>query len=211
MGLVECALRIGGPITEELMVWLERVNTLQSKIVIARADMIRYFGALAQTHLHCEEYAQSFEAAQTGLRMIKQRPFAGSWTMEGYAGVTETFLSLWEMSNADQGLITNQTMLKINAKEACQAMHMFSRIFRIAQPRAWLCQGWYDWIVGKGSQSNRAWQKGLSLAEKLVMPYEQARAHHEIGRHLNDEAESRLHLQKASDIYAELGILVKVT
>ena len=73
----------GRTLTEELMTWLERVNTLQSKIVIARADMIRYFGALAQAHLHCGEYAQSFEAAQTGLRMIKQKPFAGSWTMEG--------------------------------------------------------------------------------------------------------------------------------
>lgn len=211
MGLAECALCMGESNAEELMTRLERVNTLQNKIVIARADMIRYFGVLAQTHFHRGEYDQAFEAAQTGLRMIKQKPFAGSWTMEGYAGVAETFLSLWERSNASQGLSMNQTVLKVNAREAYQAMHAFSHIFLIAQPRAWLCQGRYDWITGKHSQANHSWQKGLGLARQLSMPYEQARTHHEIGRHLNDEAESKLHLQIASDIYAELGILAKVT
>ena len=178
MGLVECVLCIDEPIDEELMLLLERVNTLQSQIVIARADMIRYFGALAQAHLRRGEYAQAFEAAQTGVRMIKQKPFAGSWTMEGYAGVAETFLSLWEVGNTNQGWSTNRTELKVSAKEACQAMYAFSRVFPIAQPRAWHYQGWYDWIAGKHSQANRAWQKGLGLAEKLAMPYEQARAHH---------------------------------
>ena len=99
-------------------------------------------------------------------------------------------------------------MLKVNAREACQAMHAFSRIFRIAQPRAWLCQGWYDWITGKHSQANRSWQKGLTFAapDQLSMPYEQARIHFEAGRHLGDIGEGKVHLQKANDIYTELGI-----
>jgi hypothetical protein len=103
----------------------------------------------------------------------------------------------------------DQAMLQISAKKACQAMHAFSRIFPIAQPRAWLCQGWYDWISGKRSQANRIWQKGLGLTEHLAMPYEQARAHYELARHLKDGVKSRLHLEKANNIYTELGILVK--
>jgi hypothetical protein len=185
---------------DELMTWLERVNFLQAKFVIGQADVIRCFGAMARINLHRGELQQALEAAQMGLHLIKQKPFAGSWTMEGFAGVAETFLSLWEIGGEDQ------TSLKINAKEACQALHAFARIFPIALPRALLYQGWYDWTAGKRSQANHNWQKSLSLAEQLAMPYEQARTCYEIGRHLNDEAESKLYLQKASDICTELGI-----
>jgi predicted ATPase len=209
MGLVECALRLEQSPTEVLMNWLERINTIHTKIVIGRADMIRYFGVLAQAHLHRGGFDQAFEAAQAGLRMIRQKPFAGSWTMEGYAGVAETFLSLLEMNAANQ-YHAKQNELMVNTNEACQAMRAFSRIFSIAQPRAWLCLGWYDWIAGKDSNANRTWQKGLVLAGQLTMPYEQARAHYEIGRHLKNAVEGKFHLEKAHDIYTNLGVSAKV-
>jgi tetratricopeptide (TPR) repeat protein len=177
--------------------------------VIGRADIIRYFGVLAQAHLHRGGFDQAFEAAQAGLRMIRQKPFAGSWTMEGYAGVAETFLSLLEMNAANQ-YHAKQNELMVNTNEACQAMRAFSRIFSIAQPRAWLCLGWYDWIAGKDSNANRTWQKGLVLAGQLTMPYEQARAHYEIGRHLKNAVEGKFHLEKAHDIYTNLGVSAKV-
>lgn len=53
--------------------------------------MIRYLGALAQVHFCNEEHDQAFAVAQTGLRMIKQKLFAGLRTMEVYAAVAEIF------------------------------------------------------------------------------------------------------------------------
>jgi tetratricopeptide (TPR) repeat protein len=209
MGLVECTLCLGQPLTDTTMTQLARANSLQTKVMIGRADMIRYFGVLAQVQLHRGEYNQALEAAQTGLRLIRQKPFAGLWTMDGYAGVAETFLSLLERGKAKHELLTEQAMLKAHAWKAWQAMQAFSRIFPIAQSRTSLYQGWYDWITDKRSQANRAWQKGLRRAERFGLPYEQARTHHEIGRHQGDAADGKAHLQRANAIYAELGISVE--
>jgi hypothetical protein len=140
--------------------------------------------------------------------MIRQKPFAGSWTMEGYAGVAESFLLLLERNDANQ-FHAKHTELMASAKEACQAMRAFSRIFSIAQPRACRLLGWQNRIAGKHSQANRALQKGIALAEQLVMPYEQARIHCEIGRHAENTIEREVHLQKANDMYTELGVPAK--
>lgn len=208
MGLVECALRLEQSPKDVLMNWLERINTIQTKIMIGRADVIRYFGVLAQAHLGHGDFARALEAAQAGLQLIRQKPFAGSWTMEGYAGVAESFLSLLEMNDENQ-FHAKQNELMTNANEACQAMRAFSRIFSIAQPRAWLLMGWHDRIAGKQSQANRALQKGIALAEQLIMPYEQARIHYEIGRHAENAIQSKVHLQRANDMYTELGVPAK--
>lgn len=207
MGLVECMLRLEQSSTDVHMNWLERVNTIQTKIMIGRADMIRYFGVLAQAHLGRGDFAGALEAAQAGLRMIRQKPFAGSWTMEGYSGVAESLLSLLEINNTS----ANKRELLANAGEANRSLRAFSKIFSIAQPRSWLCQSWYERIVGKQSQSRRSLQTGITLAERLVMPYEQAQIHFATGRYAGSAHESDVHLQKASDLYAELGIPAKFT
>lgn len=208
MGLAECALRLEQSPTDILMNWLERTKAIQTKIMIGRADTIRYFGVLAQVHIRHGDFVRALEAAQTGLRLIRQKPFAGSWTMEGYAGVAESFLSLLEMNDANR-FHAKHTERIANAKEACQAMSAFSGIFPIAQPRVCLLLGWHDRIAGKHSQANRVLQKGIALAEQLVMPYEQARIHYEIGRHAVNTIEREVHLQQAHDMYAKLGIPAK--
>jgi hypothetical protein len=65
--------------------------------------------------------------------------------------------------------------------------------------------------VGKQPQSRRSLQTGITLAERLVMPYEQARIHYEIGRHGENTIEREVHLQKANDMYTELGVSAKFT
>lgn len=204
MGLVECSLCLGESITDSIKTWLRRVNILQTEALVGRADMIRYFGAQAQVNLLCGETEHALETAQMGLRMVRQKPFAGSWTMDGYTGIAETLLLLLGMGNG--GTSTSQRELKANAQEACRAVLAFSRIFRIAEPRTRLCQGWYDWLTGNRSQALQAWQKAVLLAQQLNMPYEQARAHYEIGQHLRDNDSGRLHLQQADDLFARLDI-----
>jgi hypothetical protein len=153
--------------------------------------MIRYFGGLAQAHLYQEKPDQALEAARAGLRLIRQKPFAGLWTMEGYAGVAETFLAL---------------SAKAEAKEACRAMREFARVFSVAGPRARLQQGLYELLDVQPVQARRAWQKSLTLAEQLSMPFELARAHAAMSRHSDDASMRHLHSRKAMDIYSELGI-----
>lgn len=145
--------------------------------------------------------------------------------MEGYAGSAEVFLALWEaeailnfrFSILDLSEVKTKSQkselqhLKANAQQACRVLHAFARIYPIGQPRAWFCQGLYDWLAGQPNKAHQAWRKSLAAAERLAMPYEQGRAHYEIGRHMPHQPQRpgewsrQEHLRRAGDIFAELG------
>ena len=80
------------------------------------------------------------------------------------------------------------------------------RIYPIAKPRAWLWQGLYDWLDGKPGRARRAWQKSLAMAQKLAMPYDEALAYYEVGRHATG-TEQETNLTYANEIFGRLGVI----
>jgi hypothetical protein len=51
-----------------------------------------------------------------------------------------------------------------------------------------------------------AWSTALAEAERLAMPFEQARARYELGRHLGlQETARREHLLRAKALFSEMG------
>ena len=81
----------------------------------------------------------------------------------------------------------------------------YVRVFAVGKPRYYLYQGWNHWLAGEQPKAQEAWQKSLAAGESLVMPFEQALAHYEIGRHLpkNDPAR-KTHLHKAIHLFEQL-------
>ena len=52
----------------------------------------------------------------------------------------------------------------------------------------------------------KAWRKGLNLAERLEMPYQQGQFHHELARHLPESDRRReVHAVRALELFTELG------
>jgi hypothetical protein len=70
----------------------------------------------------------------------------------------------------------------------------------MARPRALVCRGWYSWSEGRARAARRAWARAVGEAERLRMPYELARAHHELGRHLAPGERSPLGLDRAEHL-----------
>jgi hypothetical protein len=118
--------------------------------------------------------------------------------LEGYAGPAEVYLALWA-----QGTDNNTAALQKAARQACQALQRYARIFPFAQPRAWLWRGVYEWQAGRAAKASKTWQKSLATAEKLNMPYEQALAHALLGRHASETARPT-HLAAARQIFTRL-------
>jgi eukaryotic-like serine/threonine-protein kinase len=57
-----------------------------------------------------------------------------------------------------------------------------------------------------------AWNKSLNAAERLGMPYEQGRAHYELGRHLPPGHPDRQeHLRRAGELFADIGASYELT
>jgi hypothetical protein len=206
LGQVECALRLGQPALAQVCAWLEMAKLLPADYP-GNTQHVRFYGVLALTLLYRREPVLAQQAAQTGLDFMKRGGFTAFWAVEGYAGIAETFLSLWE-ANHQAG--EDSRLLAKLAQQACGTLHQFARTYALAQPWAWLYQGLYEGLAGKPEQAYKAWSQSLASAERLGMPYQQARAHYEIGRHLPSGQKGggglnyQAHLQRAYDLFAEL-------
>jgi hypothetical protein len=168
----------------------------------SRADEIFTDGLLALACLRRHDEERARLAAQRAARLIAQsQPFTVH-ILEGYAGVAEVYLSLWEAGDHDAAR---------PARQACAALRQYARAIPIARPRAWLWQGLGAHLSGHHRAGLAAWRKSLAAAERLAMPCEQGRAHYQPGRHLPPGDPARLgHLTRAGEIFADIGTLYEL-
>ena len=143
-------------------------------------------------------------AHQAADLIARSKPVAVS-ILEGYAGVTEVYLSLW--AAGDRSAMGP-------AHQACATFRRYARALPIARPRAWLFRGLAAHRTGRQRRAAAAWRKSLALAERMAWPYEQGRALYEIGRYTPTGLPARqAPLRRAAEIFEDIGAtyeLVKV-
>jgi len=165
----------------------------------SRSDEILADGVLALAYLRRRDQERARLTARRAARLIAQAQPTAVHIFEGYAGVAEVYLSLWEAGDPAAAR---------PARQACAALRQYARAIQIARPRAWLWQGLRAHLSGHHRRALKAWDKSLAAAERLAMPCEQGRAHYQIGRHLPAAHPSRLaHLTRAGEIFADIGAL----
>ncbi len=164
-----------------------------------QSDQILANGVLAHLYLRQQQPQLALKKAKDTLTLIQQSSPTMYHIFDGYAGVAEVYLQAWAVNDT-----VKNTALMRSCRSTCQAFHQYAKVFPIGQPRAWLYQGLYDWQSDNPRNANKAWQKSLSHAQTLVMPYEEALAHYEIGRHTQDQPRQE-HLTQALDIFERLG------
>ncbi|MFN8411376.1 MAG: adenylate/guanylate cyclase domain-containing protein [Anaerolineales bacterium] len=137
---------------------------------------IRAYGMLGIAYLRLEQIDLARQSADKGMHFISTTSPTAHDALEGYAGVTETYLQLLE-SNPD-----NKELSKLTEK-ALKSLLKCGQLFPIVMPRYWCYKGWYAILAGKRSNAEIYWQKGLEAAKNLEMEYEEARLLAERGRH----------------------------
>ena len=155
---------------------------------------IRAYGILGIAHLRLGQPELALEAADKGLQFIATTAPTAHDALEGYAGVTETYLHLLEADPSNSELTKK-------ARKALKGLLKCGNLFRVAMPRYWCYAGWYAWIKGKKSKVNSNWEKSLGLARHLEMQYETALLYFESGRHTAQPMD----LQKAAIGFEALG------
>ncbi len=141
---------------------------------LASFRMLAVYGMLAQTYLRQGAYDLAEEAVN------KAAPFVGqAWALqyEGISGVLETYLALWEKYG------DSRPQYQSSVQRAIPYIHKYLRIHWFCKPRAARYDGLYAWLTGKPRRAFRAWDKSLRDAQQMGMPFEEARAYYELGRH----------------------------
>lgn len=185
---------------------LEEALTSPSADVDRRVKVNTY-ALLALARLRRGELELARVAAQAAAeRIAKIRTSDATYSLDAYADVAEVFLALWESGVKSGQPESELRTLAASAQQACKALRQFASTYPIAQPRAWLWQGLYEWLSGKPVQAQQAWRKSLEHAERLAMRYDEALTHFEIGRHLPmDDSTRTKHLTRAQEIFSQLG------
>jgi tetratricopeptide (TPR) repeat protein len=212
-GLLEqgqCLLRMGS--TEAARAPLEQVEALlegpSEAANIGRIEKIMAYGALALLRLNTGDSTRAWKAAQMTIDLIGKEPPTASLLMENYSAVAEVCLALWERDDLPDDKTTENVkdaVAKV-AMRGIKALHKFAGTFPIGKARAWLWEGMFEWMLEKPRQAEDAWKKSLQLAQDMAMPYDEALAHYQIGRHLEpNDPQRREHLKRAAEIFGRLG------
>jgi class 3 adenylate cyclase len=197
LGKAECELRVAQ--LDQAVRLLEAALTLLTDHP-DQAEQLRAYGLLAVVRLRQGKAEDAQEAAGAAARLIGRfRAPTAHYLLEGYAGVAEVYLSLWE-SDKDAGDTRRA------ARRACRDLRGFARIFPIGKPRARLWQGRLAHLSGQPERAQAAWRAGLAAAERLGMPFEAALAHAELGGQAADTPQRHRHLEQAQTLLRQLEL-----
>ncbi len=117
------------------------------------------------------------------------------------SSLCDVYLGLW----APTARGATDGSLRRAARDACAALNRFVRVFPIVAPIVRVHQGRLAWLDGRGARAVKHWQAALAAAERLAMPYEQARAARALAAH-GPTADIARHAALARATFARLGI-----
>jgi predicted ATPase/DNA-binding SARP family transcriptional activator len=201
--LIETALR-ADPDDPAVAGWSEEAARLLPDV--ARIDAARLHAAMARVHLAAGRPADAWQANRTADRLVGPGPSFVQYALEAHAGVPEVCLGLLEPDGPGGGAPgIDPAELRATAAAGVRRLRRYARTFPMARPRALICLGWSAWLDGRPAAARRAWARAVREAERLRMPYELARAHHELGRHLAAGERSPLGLDRAGHLERALA------
>jgi eukaryotic-like serine/threonine-protein kinase len=161
-------------------------------------------GYLAAAYLRQGDPVAALQSAdRASARLLQSRPMV-FWLFTAYDNVAEAYLGCWEQAIRRGDTHEVVADLARQSQQACQLGTRFSQIFPIGAPNAWLAWGRYYALLDRHSRAAQAWRRSLVLAERLTMPYEQGRAHHQLGRHSVGDQRT-LHLRRAVELFTQVG------
>lgn len=167
-----------------------------------RTEGIWGHGGLALAWLRLDRPERAGDHVRLALGLLAATtPFA-FWVQQGTAATAEVALALLERERG----AGRARALRGEAARACAAMHRYARRFPLGRGHDLLWRGVFAWLTGHPQRARRTWRSAIVVAQALGLPYEQARAHVELGRHLpGDDPERAVHFDAARDLFAGLG------
>jgi tetratricopeptide (TPR) repeat protein len=198
----EVAMRFGQTgHAEQILTWTDEIAALLKEGTDVQ-QYIRFYGVASVAYWRLGQVAKARQAAEKGLAIITRSQPSISYSLEGYASIAEVYFALWEQEKQQQPGTNSQ--MREPAQQAIQALNKFARPFPIGEARAHLWRGVFEWLEGRSTAARRAWQKSLAIAQKMAMPYDEALAYYEIGRHAMGE-ERQINLTQALEIFERLS------
>jgi len=159
------------------------------------AHVLFAYGLYIQTYVRLGELDKAAEYIRLASEIIESGPPTAYWTKEGYIGVAEYYLTLYEKVRSREN--------RQRATHAVKKLQEYAKVFDVGKPRAFTFQGWLAYLNGRESKSHQLGEKGFNYARLLMMPYEEAIARARLVAQVHPEADK--HRAEAVKIFERLG------
>jgi predicted ATPase/DNA-binding SARP family transcriptional activator len=175
---------------------------------IPTVDVVRFHVAAARHHLAAGRAEAAWRSIRVAAGLAGPAPSFHPYTIEAHAGIPEVCLALREGGGLPG---VEPAELRATAAAGLRRLERYSRAFPMARPRAALCLGCWQELDGRRRPAVRSWVRAVRAAERLAMPWELARGHLELGRHLAPGERSPLgldrdaHLDRAAAGFEAMG------
>jgi class 3 adenylate cyclase/tetratricopeptide (TPR) repeat protein len=171
---------------------------------IGRSEQIWAHGLLALALLRDGDPAGALEAATRATEHSARTAPVAVYCYEGYAAAAEVFLALREARHG--ATARERAAVARGARAATAALERYARVFPIARPRAQVYRGWLYHLAGRQAAAALSWRRAVEDAERLQMPFEEARARHERARHRPPgDPLRRADLERAAALFESVG------
>ena len=164
------------------------------------SERLRVHAGLSLVHLRAGRDAEAGTAVRAGLREAAGAEMPRMWLGEGLTVLAEVALALRERGH-DPAV----------AASACDRLRSFTARCPVSAARALRAGGLQLWLAGRRPQAVRAWRRSLDTARRLDLPYDEAMAHLELGRHLRPTQTTPgswgrdEHLSRSRELFCALG------
>ena len=164
-------------------------------------------GLLALCLLDAGNVTQARALADEGVTLLTALPRVATahHLLNGLDAFCELILRLWEMEAPPRSSAAWRQWSD-RAAMATRRAKGYARVFAIGRTMAARHQGSQLWLQGRRSKAIAAWQQAIDEGQNRGIPYETAKAHLELARHLGaDDAQRHEHAQRAIAIFARIG------
>lgn len=173
-----------------------------------RTEAIWAWGGLALAWLRLDEPERALEHARRALGYLPTTAPVAFWIQHGTAATAEVLLTLMEPSQDDP----QRRARARDAALAVAALRRYARRFPLGRAHARLWSGLLHWLSDRPRRAMRTWQAAIVAARALHCPYEEARAHLEIARHLPPgDAQWFVAMDSARALFEQTGCVEGLT
>jgi tetratricopeptide (TPR) repeat protein len=130
-------------------------------------------GSLSLAWLRQGHLQQARETAEAQAERVLRTPLSVT-VLDGYTGMSDTFLELWLMARAQSSPDT--VHLEHRARRFCEALELGARTCAVALPAARMARGRLLLAAGRRRPAKRSFEAAEKAARVLGMPHETAAA-----------------------------------
>lgn len=201
VGAAENLLCLGEDGRAELLL-AEAEALLAENLGGARAEEVWAYALMGRAALRRGAYDLAWMLAHAAAGLVGAVPPATIYALGGYSAIAEVFLGLLEAGYAHNEV--DRRALDVAVRRSCAGLKRLALIFPVAAPAALLWDGLRHQCAGRHKAARRCWQRAADRARRLGMPYDEARARFQMGRHATGQ-ERVEQLQLAEALFRRLG------